>query len=46
MHICIHEIIGLIIMKTKMKMKNRSRRRDINRIIHKIFETNPSFHVK
>ena len=26
-----HEIIGLIIMKMKMKMKNRSLRYDINR---------------
>ena len=29
--VCIHEIIGLIIMKMKTKMKNRSHRYDINR---------------
>ena len=29
--VCIHEVIRLIIMKIKMKMKNRSHRRDINR---------------
>ena len=37
--VCIHEIIGLI--KMKMKMKNRSHRYTVNRpaVIHKIFET-------
>ena len=29
--VCIHKIIRLIIMKIKMKMKNRSHRYDINR---------------
>ena len=29
--VCIHEIILLITMKTKMKMKNRSHRYDISR---------------
>ena len=45
---CIHKIIRLILMKLKMEMKNRSHRYDLNRptIVHKIFETNSSFHVK
>ena len=30
--VCIHEIIRLIIMKRKMKMKNRSYRHIINRL--------------
>ena len=40
--------IQLIIMKIKMKIKNRSHRYDINRprIIHKIFDTNSSCHMK
>ena len=29
--VCIHEVIGLIIMKIKVKMKNRSHRYDTNR---------------
>ena len=32
MYVCIHEIIRLIIMKLKMKMKNRSHRYDIKRL--------------
>ena len=31
MCVCFHEIMRLIIMKTEMKMKNRSHRYDINR---------------
>ena len=31
MHVFIHEITHLIIMKMKMAMKNRSHRHDINR---------------
>ena len=30
-YVCIHEIMRLIIMKMKMKMKNASHRYDINR---------------
>ena len=32
MYVCIHEITRLIIMKMKIKMKNRSQRYDINRL--------------
>ena len=44
-NVCIHTIK---IMKIKMKIKNRSHRYDINRprIIHKIFDTNSSCHMK
>ena len=49
-YVCNHEIIRLIIMRAKLKMKNRSHRYDINRlestIIEKIFEPNSGFHVK
>ena len=31
MCVCIHEIIRVIMMKMRMKMKNRSHRYDINR---------------
>ena len=43
-----HDIIRLIIIKIKMKMKNGSQRYDINgsTITHRIIETNSSFHVK
>ena len=45
---CIQMTIRLILMKLKMEMKNRSHRYDLNTftIVHKIFETNSSFHVK
>ena len=29
--VCVHEIIGLVTMKMKVNMKNRSHRYDINR---------------
>ena len=31
MYVCVHEIIRVIMMKTKMNMKNRSHRYGINR---------------